>query len=286
MAFLIEIMAIWGDISLHITRLPHIPSEAYNRLTEDFHTTIVQKSNQWITQLPDYLSFSPETLEESIRQRKADTFISTHLFYHASLMKLYRHARYQTLRPDLLSQCIHRSRYHAVEILRISLTFTQYAKGLIPSRHTAEQPSQTTLLNPFLGYIILSAVDVLSSAGLASQLQECIAYIRGALDTVQELGRHWDSSLQLVAALHRRLGLMINCLNERGLFAEKQGFALDGPPLETKVHAGSLHSLSHSYVGLSEDLFTGSMPREVLLNALRVDETLISESGIVWIRDP
>lgn len=84
--------------------------------------------------------------------------------------------------------------------------------------------------------------------------------------------------------LHRRLGLMINCLNERSVLMEKQGFALDGPPLETKVHAGALHS--HPPAAMGEDLFTGSMPREVLLNALRLDETLISESGIAWIRDP
>lgn len=84
--------------------------------------------------------------------------------------------------------------------------------------------------------------------------------------------------------LHRRLGLMINCLNERSVLMEKQGFALDGPPLETKVHAGALHS--HPPAAMGEDLFTGSMPREVLLNALRLDETLISDSGIAWIRDP
>jgi hypothetical protein len=284
MAFLIDIMAIWGDISMHITRLPHIPPEAYNRLAEEFHTTIIQKSNQWMTRLPDYMAFSAINLERSIRQRKADTFISTHLFYHASLMKLYRHARYQSLRPEILGQYIHRARYHAVEILRISLTFDQYAKEIIPSRHTTETSISLTLLNPFLGYVILSAVDVLSSAGLASQLNECISYIRGALDTVHELGRYWDGSLQLVTVLHRRLGLMINCLNERSAFAEKLGFALDGPPLETKVHAGALHP--HPPATMGEDLFTGSMPREVLLNALRVDETLISESGIAWIRDP
>ncbi|KAJ5442878.1 hypothetical protein N7445_004629 [Penicillium cf. griseofulvum] len=284
MAFLIDIMAIWGDISMHITRLPHFPPEAYSRLAEEFHTTIIQKSNQWMTRLPDYMAFSSINLERSIRQRKADTFISTHLFYHASLMKLYRHARYQSLRPEILGQYIHRARYHAVEILRISLTFDQYAKEIIPSRHTTETSISLTLLNPFLGYVILSAVDVLSSAGLASQLHECISYIRGALDTVHELGRYWDGSLQLVTVLHRRLGLMINCQNERSVFAEKLGFALDGPPLETKVHAGALHS--HPPATMGEDLFTGSMPREVLLNALRVDETLISESGIAWIRDP
>ncbi|KAI2733946.1 transcriptional regulator family: Fungal Specific TF [Penicillium roqueforti] len=285
MAFLIEIMAIWGDISLHITRLPHIPLEAYNRLAEEFNTTIVQKSNQWMTRLPEYLAFSPTNLERSIHQKNADTFISTHLFYHVSLMKLYRHARYQSLQPEILSQYIHRARYHAVEILRISLTFDQCAKKLTPSRNNTETSiSKLTPLNPFLGYVILSAVDVLSSAGLSSQLHECIYYIRGALDAVHELGRYWDSSLQLVTVLHRRLSLMMTCLNERSVFTEKQGFALDGPPLETKVHAGALHSHPPSTTG--DDLFTGSMPREMILNALRLDETLISESRIAWIRDP
>jgi hypothetical protein len=285
MAFMVEIMAIWGDVSLHVTRLPHIPPEAYNRLSEDFHTTIVQKANHWITGLPDYLAFSSINLERSIRQRKADTFISIHMFYHASLMKLYRYARYQSLRPETLVQYIHRARYHAVEIIRIALTFDQYSKEIVSSRPSTEPSSpQLTLLNPFLGYLILSAVDVLDAAGLTSQLQECISYTRGALDTVQELSRYWDGSLKLVTALHKRLALMIDCLNDRSLIEKKQGFALEGPSLETKAHAGALHS--HPPASLSEDLFTGSMPREILLNALRVDETLISASGIALIRDP
>ncbi|CAG8229191.1 unnamed protein product [Penicillium salamii] len=285
MAFMIEIMAVWGDVSLHVTRLPHIPPEAYNRLSEDFHATIVQKANHWINRLPDYLAFSSMNMERNIRQRKADTFISIHLFYHASLMKLYRHARYQTLRPEILAQYIHRARYHAVEIIRIALAFDQYSKDIKSSQLATESSaSQIALLNPFLGYLILSAVDVLGAAGLASQLQECISYTRSALDTVQELSRYWDSSLQLVAVLQKRLGLMVGCLNERSVIEEKQGFALEGPSLETKAHTGAL--LSHPPSTFGEDLFSGSMPKDVLLNALRVDETLISVSNIAWIRDP
>lgn len=285
MAFMIEIMAVWGDVSLHVTRLPHIPPEAYNRLSEDFHATIVQKANHWINRLPDYLAFSSMNMERNIRQRKADTFISIHLFYHASLMKLYRHARYQTLRPEMLAQYIHRARYHAVEIIRIALAFDQYSKDIKSSQLATESSaSQIALLNPFLGYLILSAVDVLGAAGLASQLQECISYTRSALDTVQELSRYWDSSLQLVAVLQKRLGLMVGCLNERSVIEEKQGFALEGPSLETKAHTGAL--LSHPPSTFGEDLFSGSMPKDVLLNALRVDETLISVSNIAWIRDP
>lgn len=114
MAFLIELMAIWGDVSLHVIRLPHMPPEAYARLAEEFHTTIVHKTNTWMTRLPEHLTFSSINLERSIRARTADTFISIHLFYHATLMKLYRHARYQSLRAEVLSQYIHRARYHAI----------------------------------------------------------------------------------------------------------------------------------------------------------------------------
>ncbi|CAG8013372.1 unnamed protein product [Penicillium olsonii] len=285
MAFMIEIMAVWGDVSLHVTRLPHIPPEAYNRFSEDFHVTTVQKATHWINRLPDYLTFSSMNMERNIRQRKADTFISIHLFYHASLMKLYRHTRYQALRPEMLVQYIHRARFHAIEIIRIALAFDQYSKEIKSSR-LATEPSapQISLLNPFLGYLILSAVDVLGAAGLASQLHECISYTRSALETIQELSRYWDSSLQLVTVIQRRLVVMIDCLNERSVIEEKQGFALEGPSLESKAHTGGL--LSQPPTSPSEDLFSGSMPKEVLLNALRVDETLISASNIAWIRDP
>lgn len=285
MAFMIEIMAIWGDVSLHATRLPQVPPELYNQHSEDYATSIVEQVKHWIRQIPDYLVFSSVNMERNSRQRNADTFISIHLFYHAIFMKLYRHARYQALQPEALVRRIHRARYHAIEIIHIALTFNQHAKEIKSSGlATGSSASQLCSLNPFLVYLILSAVDVLGAAGLASQLQESISYTRNALDTVQELSRYWDGSLQPVTVLQTRLALMIGCLNERSVIEEKQGFALEGPSLETKAHAGASHS--HPPFSPSEDLFSGSMPKVILLNSLRVDESLISASSIAWIRDP
>ncbi|KAJ5104617.1 hypothetical protein NUU61_001964 [Penicillium alfredii] len=286
MAFLIEIMAIWGDVSLHVFRLPHIPSDSYAQLVEEFHTTIIRQTDGWRARLPEFMTFSAINLERNIRARDADTFIPSHLFYHATLMKLYRHARHQTLRPEVLAQYIHRARYHAVEILRIALAFDQYSTELTPSRPSPDNntPSgKTTLLNPFSGYVILSAVDVLSAAGWVAELPECISFIRGALAAVQKLARFWDSSLQVVAVLQRRLGLLVDVLNDRARVEDRPGFALHGPTLETKVHAMALPSYPPAALG--EDLFAGAMPRAALLNTLCVDDVALSENSIVWIYD-
>jgi hypothetical protein len=53
----IAMISIKNAIGLRVER--SMEAGMYNRLTEEFHTTIVQKSNQWMTQLPDYLVFSP-----------------------------------------------------------------------------------------------------------------------------------------------------------------------------------------------------------------------------------
>lgn len=61
------------------------------------------------------------------------------------------------------------------------------------------------------------------------------------------------------------------------------GFAVDGPSLEMKIHAYT--SPSHPPGALEEDLFYGSLPREVLLHSMRTEDTALSEPSIVWLKD-
>ncbi|KAJ5947629.1 hypothetical protein N7466_000644 [Penicillium verhagenii] len=274
MAFLIQIMSIWGDVHLNVFRLAHAPSDGYAQLAEEFHAIITHRADEWIKQLPEHLVFSPVNLERAAQAKKADAFLSIHLFYHATLMKLYRHARYSSLRSEILVQYIHRARYHAVEALRI-------ATAILPYTSTDTTGLDSVLLSPSIGYLVLSAVDVLSSAGLVAEISDCIPLVRGALSLVQLLCRHWDSSSDLVSAIRKRLTLMIDCLNDRARSHDKIGFAVDGPSLEMKVRTASSPPLG----ALDEDLFYGSMPREMLLHAMRVDDVSISENNIVWLKD-
>lgn len=282
MAFLIQILSIWGDVSVQVLRLAHTPMDSYVRLAEEFHTDIVRRTDDWLQKLPDHLTFSVVNMERAVQAKKTDAFVSVHMLYHATLMKLYRHARYPSMRSEFLVQYIHRARYHAVEILRIAIAVMQHASD--QSSRTAEVPSpKATLLSPFLGYVILSAVDVLSAASLMSELPDCISFIRGSLGMVQLLGRQWDSSLELVNVMQKRLDVMIECLSDHLKVQDKLGFSIDGPSLEAKVHTGSFSP--HCPSALDDDLFYGSMPREMLLHAMRVDDGTQPESGILWLKD-
>lgn len=276
MAFLIQIMSIWGDVSLNVFRLAHAPSEGYAQLAEEFHEIITHRAENWIKRLPEHLVFSAVNLERAVQVKKADAFLSIHLFYHATLMKLYRHARYSSLRSEILVQYIHRARFHAVEALRIAIAVMPY------TNHDTTGPN-VTLLSPGMGYMVLSAVDVLSAAGLVAELPDCIPLIRGALSVVQLLCRHWDGSLDLGNAIQRRLAILIDCLNDRARSQDKIGFAVDGSSLEIKARTGAPSIQPPG--GLDEDLFYGSMPREMLLHAMRVDDITISENNIFWLKD-
>ncbi|KAJ5108595.1 hypothetical protein N7456_005270 [Penicillium angulare] len=283
MAFLVQIMAIWGDVSLNILRLAHTPSEGYARLAEDFHSIITHRTEEWMKCLPEDLKMSAINLERAAQVKQVDILISIHIFYHATLMKLYRHARHSTLRPDILVQYIHRARYHAVESLRVALTIIPYLNTMQSRSNADVSGPNTTIISPFIGYVILSAVDVLSAAGLVTELPDCVPLISGALSVVQLLVRHWESSLSLASSIQRRLNLMIDSMNDRVRIQDKVGFVVNASSLEAKAHT-DVHS-AHPRGALDEDLFYGSMPKEMLLNAMRVDETAITEHNIIWLKD-
>ena len=283
-AFLIEIMSIWGDVNLHVFRLAHTPSETYAQIAEELHSTMTHKIDDWLKKLPNHLTFSAPNLEQTSKTKKADAFVSIHMFYHATLMKLYRNVRFSSMRSEVLAQYIHRARYHAVEILRIALAVFRHAnEGQIAGTNADNPALGVACLNPFLGYVVLSAIDVLSAAGLIAELQDCITFVRGALGMVQILGRHWDSSLEHISAIQRRLNLMVDCARNRSQIQDKTGFAVDGPSLESRVHTGTLNSNPTAL--LEEDLFYGSMPREMLLHSMRVDDVTITTQRVAWLRD-
>lgn len=272
MAYLIQIISIWSDVSLNVFRLAHTPSDGYSRSAEEFHAAITRRTDDWLKSLPDHLAFTAVNMERASLANKADVFVSIHMLHHATLMKLYRHARYSSLRPDILVHYVHRARYHAVETLRVGLVVMQYTS----------ETSHTTLLSPFLGYVILSAVDVLSTAGLVSELPDCISLIRSALGVIQLMGRYWTISLHLASAIQKRLHSMIDCLNDRPRIQDKIGFAVDGPTLEMKVRA----SASPSHPGSAdEDMFNGSMHKGMLVRAMRGDDVMVPESSIAILRD-
>lgn len=280
MTFFIEIVSLWGEVVHHVFRLPHIPAESYSEIFDEFYIALMRRLEEWAAKLPSSLIFTVGNLERSVRWRNADSFISVHLLYHAALMKLNRHARYRNFHPMTINQYIHRARHHAVEILRISAALVHYSSEYDPVR--PGEPSPTMILNPSLGYVIVSAVDVLSAIGLMTDLSECINLIRTGLDTVRELGRFWDSSIFLSSLIETRMTSMAESLRYRPRLEGKVVFAVDSPSLDSQVSTSMLKDRPSSL--LADDLLYG-LPRNRLFNALGLEDPSFSEQHILSIQD-
>ncbi|KAL4864176.1 hypothetical protein BDV12DRAFT_16118 [Aspergillus spectabilis] len=280
MALLIDVISIWGDVSDHVFRLSLIPAESYNKLFEEFYSTMVRRSDQWLSRLPNHLMFTAVNLERSIRGRKVDSFISIHLLYHATLLKLNRYGRSQLLRPGMAKQYVHAARNHAAEILRTALALLRYASEYEVSQRAMDPVTpKGSLLNPFLGYVILSAVDVLSAGGLIIDLPECINLIRGGLEIVRELGYSWGSTKPLVSMIETRLDAMTEA-NTLLISEGKVAFFLDGPSLDGQIQNGVQKQDSSQ----NEDLMYGGLSREQLFNAFGLVDVPFSPQSVVWIR--
>ncbi|KAL5047335.1 hypothetical protein BDW71DRAFT_196784 [Aspergillus fruticulosus] len=286
MALLIDVISIWGDVSDHVFRLSLMPADSYNQLFEDFYASIVRRSDKWLSRLPNHLTFTAVNLERSIQARSVDPFISIHLLYHAALLKLNRYARAQLLRPVLAKQYVHTARKHAAEILRTALALSRYASDYNVSPLTADPTPKagTLLLDPFLGYVTLSAIDVLSAGGLILDLPECINLIRGGLDVVRDLSSFWGSTKPLVAAGEARLEALVEAHRSvsasPSLHEGRVAFLFDGPSLDSQIQDGVQKQNS----SLNEDLLYGGLSREQLFLAFGVADVTYSLRNVVWVR--
>lgn len=277
MALLIEMVSLWGEVSDHVFRLSLVPVESSTTPFEDFYATICQRADAWIARLPEHLRFSAVNMERSVRARKPDPFFSIHLFYHAIMMKLNRHARGQDSRAESVSRHVRLARTHAAETLRIALALAHYTAEYDASRMADSAPSQASILNPFLGYVILSAVDILSAAGLVADMPECVKLIRGGLEAVKELGRFWESSLPLVSLIETRLEQLTEILRDPTKLDHKMVFVVKGHSLDSQIQKQKSP--------ITDDLFYGALPHDRLFSALGLEDASWTESNILWISE-
>lgn len=278
MALLVEITSLWGEVSDHVFRLSLLPVESSSTAFEKLYTTIVGRADAWAARLPEHLRFTARNLERSLQARKLDAFIAIHLLYHATLMKLHRHARCQDPRVENVNRHVRATRNQAAEILRIALALAHYTSEFDPARIVMESPSSATaIFNPFLGYVVLSAVDVLTAAGLITDMPECINLTRGGLEAVKELGRFWESSSSLILLIERRLEALSELLHSPMDLERKVAFITKSQSLDSCIQK--------QQNPIAEDLFYGALPRERLLSALGLEDASLSEANVLWITD-
>lgn len=283
MAFLIEILLLWGDVSDEMLRLSLLPTDSYGSMFENFYASIIQRTDEWAMKLPDDLTITAINMQRSMYAKKTHTFILNHLFYHATLLTLNRYIRGQAVREFTVDQCIRRARHHAVEMLRICLTLTQ-------------SHQHQTNISPVVGCLVLSAVDVVSAAGLITDLNETLTLSRGGLTVIRDLAGLWSTVAPLATLVETRVDALAKA-DFQHLHQQNQqhhqdknkdpfrpppvrlGFAVDSPSLD------SLRRADPQPLGgpiRSHDLLYGEIPRVRVLMALGVRGSGFDD--ILWIQ--
>ncbi|KAL1970749.1 hypothetical protein VTN77DRAFT_2583 [Rasamsonia byssochlamydoides] len=285
MAVLIEIISLWGEVSSHIGRSAHMPRETYRVWFEGYYASVMKQAEHWMNSLPRHCTYNTTNMENSMRSGRADHFVSIHMLYHATLLRLNRHVRHENLPEPMVDSNIRRTRYHATEILRMSLALGHFNHESRPSRPSVESFAPRTMLStPYISYAILSAADVLSAFGFMADLSECISLLNGGLDIIDDICRFWD----IARPQSRLLNIRANSLatSVQGISPtvknRKLGFALDGPSMDAAVYSGSLE---HNRTVASAGDLIYDLPLQRHFKALGMEEALIHSDNILLIKE-
>lgn len=284
MAILIEIISLWGDVTSHICRSAHMPREAYRAWFEGYYISVMRQAETWMNSLPSHYTNTMANMENSIRSGKVDNFVSIHMLYHATLLRLNRHVRHENLPETMVDSNIRRARYHATEILRMSLTLSHFNSESRPSRSSPESFAPRSIFSaPYINYAILSAADVLSAFGFVADMSECISLLNGGLDVIDDICRFWDVVRPQSRLLRIRANSLATAVRDISMLNNRKlGFALDGPSMDAAVYSGSLE---HNRAVASAGDLIYDLPLQRHFKALGMEEALIHSDHILLVKE-
>ena len=200
-AWLVLAAAIWGDVTDYTFRASNRPNTTYRECYEAFYAQTHSRAQEWLSRLPAHLQYNETNLDRSIQQGSVGTFVSMHVLYHLSLIKLNRYMRHAVI-PESVTRNIRTANYHGHQILQI-MTALHVARREIATPDQG-QPAVCTFTTPFPGYGILAAIDVVSAGGLDSNLKTTLDEIDGALGCLLELAQYWNSAMDQLRSCQKR----------------------------------------------------------------------------------
>ena len=119
MAYLVQIIAIWDDVSAYMYRSEQWSRETYIADYGNLHRSIYARFASWHSNLTTCFLSNPVNIAESLKGGDVGTFISMHSLYHTSLMMLNRRIRHAELPRDGITRNIHEAVSHAQRLLSL-----------------------------------------------------------------------------------------------------------------------------------------------------------------------
>ena len=284
MAYLVQVSTIWGDVSEHIYWSSQRLRENHADRHEAFHADVYHRLEKWHFNLPDYLSFSINNLDQSIERGYTGAYISLYALYHTSCMMINRHVRQADLSLESVNRNLSLSIHHAQKFLHIvdllSSKTTDIRASTSQNRYRQEAKPSYTFSTPFPGYAILTAIDIISAAGSLENphFTDSLRIMNNSLKIVQQLSLFWASARDQCKAIMRRIDCLSNSIIGRG--SRYKAWVMSGPMGSI---AGADHDILYTgrrIVGNRENSEIGG--GTVVLRALGIE---VEERDILVVDD-
>jgi hypothetical protein len=204
LAYLINVATIWGDVMANIYR----SSQRQNASTSNPFTTFYEESSRrlrvWNESLPSCYTFSPENLKRAADNGKIGVFMTMHTVFHTTSMKLNRYVRQSNLSSAQLAHHVSLAQHHAESLLGLSDTLA--ARRISPPTTPNEQSvTPARFSSPFVGYSIVSAIDILTAKVPLATVPTRLASFSGAQAVLAELALFWQSAKNQQALVLERV---------------------------------------------------------------------------------
>lgn len=205
MAYLISIATIWGDVMANIYRTSQRPNSSASRTAfSASYENATRRLRLWVDSLPSCYTFTTENLARAADDGKLGTFMTMHTTYHTTAMKLNRYIQQYTLTKSQLSHHVSIAKQHAEDLLIICDALSARHRSA-PSSPTGRGHMQSKFSSPFVGYGIISAIDILTAKNSVSSIANRLSSFSGAQFTLSELAPFWQSAKNQQGLVVQRL---------------------------------------------------------------------------------
>lgn len=204
MGYLINICTIWGEVMAKVYRTTQRAAPSSGSSFTTFYETTTQRLRAWERSLPSCYQFSTESLRRAADSGKLGTFMTMHTVYHTTAIKLNRYVQHSTMSSSQTAHHVSVSQQHA-EVLLSMMDTLAARRTALPSPISERSLSSNKFSSPFVGYAIISAIDVLSAKVSVPTLSSRLSSFGGAQAILGELAVFWQSARTQQALVIQRI---------------------------------------------------------------------------------
>lgn len=191
MALLVDIASIWGDVTSNAYRARTRSEVVYKDWYLKHWDGTLERMHQWEASLGPKYEYSVENTTRSLQEGYFGDYFIIHAVHCVTGLMLGRLGRFKLLDDDTIRRNVQFSFKYARRLLSIvsmvdRATTKPYSEDM-----------EFALLQPFPGYCILCACDVVSSGGERSELTLLPNNeLAQAKAVIERIASHWTTAVQ------------------------------------------------------------------------------------------